>query len=39
MNKSFKPSDELKRYIEFARLHESNLLKKQEDAMSAITWL
>ncbi len=28
MNKSFKPSNELKRYIEFARLQESNLLKK-----------
>jgi hypothetical protein len=39
MNKSFKPSNELKRYIEFARLQESNLLKKREDAMSAITWL
>ncbi len=39
MNKSFKPSNELKRYIEFARLQESNFLKKREDAMSAITWL
>ncbi len=39
MNKSFKPSNELKRYIKFARLQESNLLKKREDAMSAITWL
>jgi hypothetical protein len=39
MNKSFKPSNELKRYVEFARLQESNLLKKQEDAMSVITWL
>jgi hypothetical protein len=39
MNKSFKPSIQLKKYIEFARLQESNLLKKQEDAMSAITWL
>jgi hypothetical protein len=39
MNKSYKPSNELKRYIKFARLQESNLLKKQEDAMSAITWL
>ena len=28
MNKSFKPSNEHKRYIEFARLQESNLLKK-----------
>jgi hypothetical protein len=28
MNKSFKPSNELKRYIEFARLQESNLFKK-----------
>jgi hypothetical protein len=36
---SFKPSNELKRYIKFARLQESNLLKKQEDAMSAITWV
>ncbi len=39
MNISFKPSNELERYIEFARLQESNLLKKQEYAMSAITWL
>jgi hypothetical protein len=39
MNKSFKPSNELKRYVKFARLQESNLLKKGEDAMSAITWL
>ncbi len=28
MNKSFKPSNELKRYNEFTRLQESNLLKK-----------
>ncbi len=28
MNNSFKPSNELKRYIEFARLQESNLFKK-----------
>jgi hypothetical protein len=28
MNKSFKPSIQLKKYIEFARLQESNLLKK-----------
>ncbi len=39
MNKSFKPSIQLKKYIEFARMQESNLLKKREDAMSAITWL
>ncbi len=39
MNKSFKPSIQLKKYIEFARMQESNLLKKQKDAMSAITWL
>ncbi len=39
MKKSFKPSIQLKKYIEFARMQESNLLKKQEDAMSAITWL
>ncbi len=30
MNKSFKPSNELKRYIEFARLQESNLLKNEK---------
>ncbi len=30
MNKSFKPSNELKRYIEFTRLQESNLFKKNE---------
>ncbi len=28
MNKSFKPSIQLKKYIKFARLQESNLLKK-----------
>ncbi len=39
MNKSFKPSIQLKKYIKFARMQESNLLKKREDAMSAITWL
>jgi hypothetical protein len=39
MNISFKPSIQLKKYIKFARKQESNLLKKQEDAMSAITWL
>ncbi len=39
MNKSFKPSIQLKKYIKFAIMQESNLLKKQEDAMSAITWL
>jgi hypothetical protein len=39
MNKSFKPSIQLKKNIKFARLQESNLLKKQEDAMSAITWV
>ncbi len=39
MNKSFKPSIQLKKYIQFARLQESNLLKKREDAMSATTWI
>jgi hypothetical protein len=39
MNKSFKPSIQLKKYIEFAKMQESNLLKKQKDAMSATTWL
>jgi hypothetical protein len=39
MNKSSKPSIQLKKYIEFARMQASNLLKKREDAMSAITWL
>jgi hypothetical protein len=29
MNKSFKPSNGLKRYIKFARLQESNLLKNK----------
>jgi hypothetical protein len=39
MSKSFKPSIQLKKYNKCARMQESNLLKKQEDAMSAITWL
>jgi hypothetical protein len=28
MNKSFKPSNKIKRYIKFARLEQSTLLKK-----------
>jgi hypothetical protein len=39
MNKSFKPSIQLKKYIECARFQESILLKKREDAISAITWI
>jgi hypothetical protein len=39
MEKSFKPSQQLKKYIKYARMEESNLLKIQEDAMSTITWL
>jgi hypothetical protein len=34
LEKSFKPSQQLKSYIEYAKTQESELLKKQKNAMS-----
>jgi hypothetical protein len=39
MNKSFKPSDELKRYIKHAKEKETTLLTTRKDAMSKIKWM
>jgi hypothetical protein len=36
INKSFQPSDELKRYIKHAKEKETNLLIQRKDAMSKI---
>ena len=39
MDKLFKPSTELKKYIENARQKETNMLEKQKCAMATINWL
>ena len=39
MDKSFKPSTELKKYIENAQQKETNMLEKQKCAMATINWL
>ncbi len=39
INKSFEPSDELKRYIKHAREKETTLLTTRKDAMSKIKWM
>jgi hypothetical protein len=39
MEKSFKPSSELKKYIENARQKETNVLEKQKYAMAQLNWL
>jgi hypothetical protein len=39
INKSFQPSDELKRYIKHAKEKETNLLTQRKDAMSKIEWM
>jgi hypothetical protein len=39
MDKSFKPSTELKKYIKNARRKETNMLEKQKCAMATINWL
>jgi hypothetical protein len=39
MEKSFKPSSELKKYIENARQKETNLLEKQKCAIVQLYWL
>ncbi len=39
MEKLFKPSSELKKYIEYARQKENNLLEKQKYAIAQLNWL
>jgi hypothetical protein len=39
MEKSFKPSEQLRSYIEYARQQETMLLEKQKNAMSQINWM
>jgi hypothetical protein len=39
MEKSFKPSSELKNYIENARQKETSLLEKQKCAIAELNWL
>jgi len=38
MDKSFKPSEELKRYMEHARQNESTLIEQQKLAISKNNW-
>jgi hypothetical protein len=39
INKSFEPSDELKRYIKHAKEKETILLTTRKDTMSKIKWM
>ncbi len=39
INKSFEPSDELKRYIKHAKEKETILLTTRKDAMSKTKWM
>jgi hypothetical protein len=39
MEKSFKPSEQLRSYIEYARKQETILLETQKNAMSHINWM
>jgi hypothetical protein len=39
MEKLFKPSSELKKYIENARQKETSLLEKQKRAIAQLSWL
>ncbi len=39
INKSFQPSDELKRYIKHAKEKETTLLTTRKDAISKIKWM
>jgi hypothetical protein len=39
MEKSFKPSEQLRSYIEYARKQETILLEKQKNAMSQFNWM
>jgi hypothetical protein len=38
MEKSFKPSEDLIRYMEYARQKEASILKQREISMSQIDW-
>ena len=38
MDKSFKPSEELKRYMEYARHKEANMIRKRKLAIAQIDW-
>ncbi len=39
MNKSFKPSSELKKYIEYSRRKETDILEKRKRAIAQLNWL
>jgi len=39
IHKSFQPSEELKRYITYAKQKEKSLLTKRKDAISRINWM
>jgi hypothetical protein len=39
MDKSFKPSSELKKYIENARQKETDILEKRKRAIAQLNWL
>ena len=38
MDKSFKPSEELKRYMEYARDFEASMLEKRKHAIAQLNW-
>jgi hypothetical protein len=38
MNKSFKPSEELKKYMENAKRKEATMLEKRKKAIAQLTW-
>ena len=38
MDKSFKPSEELKRYMEYARDFEAKMLEKRKQAIAQLNW-
>ena len=38
MDKSFKPSEELKRYMEYARQTEASMLEKRKHAIAQLNW-
>jgi hypothetical protein len=39
LEKPFKPSQQLKSYIKYAKTQESYLLKKQKNAISQFSWM
>ena len=38
MDKSFKPSEELKKYMEYARQTEASILEKRKRAIAQLNW-